>query len=130
MWYQNMVHKFMSEASNVSELRPWSNTTFKTSFDTLYMRLILDSYLYKWYFEFGTSMKKLTILLYLLSCSVGSVAQELWSLPEPDEKNGITSYGLFENNSDLVHGLLEEEGTLLGSSRTKKDYSQFAETFS
>ncbi|KAL6558341.1 Protein Ycf2 [Orobanche minor] len=26
-----------------------------------------DSYLYKWYFELGTSMKKLTILLYLLS---------------------------------------------------------------
>ncbi|URD90447.1 hypothetical protein MUK42_26828 [Musa troglodytarum] len=31
-----------------------------------------DSYLYKWYFELGTSMKKLTILLYLLSCSAGS----------------------------------------------------------
>ncbi|KAJ7941858.1 Protein Ycf2 [Quillaja saponaria] len=52
-----------------------------------------DSYLYKWYFELGTSMKKLTILLYLLSCSAGSVAQDLWSLPGPDEKNGITSYG-------------------------------------
>ncbi|KAJ7941074.1 Protein Ycf2, partial [Quillaja saponaria] len=43
-----------------------------------------DSYLYKWYFELGTSMKKLTILLYLLSCSAGSVAQDLWSLPGPD----------------------------------------------
>jgi hypothetical protein len=32
-----------------------------------------DSYLYKWYFELGTSMKKLTILLYLLSCSAGSI---------------------------------------------------------
>ena len=32
-----------------------------------------DSYLYKWYFELGTSMKKLTILLYLLNCFVGSV---------------------------------------------------------
>ncbi|GFP93815.1 protein ycf2 [Phtheirospermum japonicum] len=53
-----------------------------------------DSYMYKWYFELGTSMKKLTILLYLLSCSAGSVAQDLWSLPGPDEKNGITSYGL------------------------------------
>ncbi|CAJ1939531.1 unnamed protein product, partial [Sphenostylis stenocarpa] len=57
-------------------------------------------------------MKKLTILLYLLSCSAGSVAQDLWSLPGPDEKNGITSYGLVENNSDLVHGLLEVEGAL------------------
>nr|YP_010422585.1 hypothetical chloroplast RF2 [Uncaria hirsuta]YP_010422602.1 hypothetical chloroplast RF2 [Uncaria hirsuta]YP_010422754.1 hypothetical protein RF2 [Uncaria macrophylla]YP_010422772.1 hypothetical protein RF2 [Uncaria macrophylla]UFI07250.1 hypothetical protein RF2 [Uncaria macrophylla]UFI07265.1 hypothetical protein RF2 [Uncaria macrophylla]UFI57822.1 hypothetical chloroplast RF2 [Uncaria hirsuta]UFI57889.1 hypothetical chloroplast RF2 [Uncaria hirsuta]UIE35421.1 hypothetical protein RF2 len=84
-----------------------------------------DSYLYKWYFELGTSMKKLTILLYLLSCSAGSVAQDLWSLPGPDEKNGITSYGLVENDSDLVHGLLEVEGALVGSSRTEKDCSQF-----
>ncbi|KAL3629783.1 Protein Ycf2 [Castilleja foliolosa] len=45
-----------------------------------------ESYLYKWYFELGTSMKKLTILLYLLSCSAGSVAQDLWSLSGPDEK--------------------------------------------
>nr|YP_009529174.1 hypothetical protein RF2 [Pholisma arenarium]YP_009529180.1 hypothetical protein RF2 [Pholisma arenarium]AXX75974.1 hypothetical protein RF2 [Pholisma arenarium]AXX75981.1 hypothetical protein RF2 [Pholisma arenarium] len=84
-----------------------------------------DSYLYKWYFELGTSMKKLTILLYLLSCSAGSVAQDLWSLPGPDEKNGITSFGLVENDSDLVHGLLEVEGALVGSSRTEKDCSQF-----
>nr|YP_010630836.1 hypothetical protein RF2 [Pachystachys lutea]YP_010630855.1 hypothetical protein RF2 [Pachystachys lutea]WBN97900.1 hypothetical protein RF2 [Pachystachys lutea]WBN97901.1 hypothetical protein RF2 [Pachystachys lutea] len=84
-----------------------------------------DSYLYKWYFELGTSMKKLTILLYLLSCSAGSVAQDLWSLPGPDEKNGITSYGLVENDSDLVHGLLEVEGALARSSRTEKDCSPF-----
>nr|YP_009419534.1 Ycf2 [Sladenia celastrifolia]YP_009419553.1 Ycf2 [Sladenia celastrifolia]ASM46139.1 Ycf2 [Sladenia celastrifolia]ASM46140.1 Ycf2 [Sladenia celastrifolia] len=84
-----------------------------------------DSYLYKWYFELGTSMKKLTILLYLLSCSAGSVAQDLWSLPGPDEKNGITSYGLVENDSDLVHGLLEVESALVGFSRTEKDCSQF-----
>nr|UDY68468.1 Ycf2 protein [Solanum muricatum]UDY68487.1 Ycf2 protein [Solanum muricatum] len=81
-----------------------------------------DSYLYKWYFELGTSMKRLTILLYLLSCSAGSV---VWSLSVPDEKNGITSYGLVENDSDLVHGLLEVEGALVGSSRTEKDCSQF-----
>nr|QJQ78861.1 Ycf2 [Glycyrrhiza triphylla] len=84
-----------------------------------------DSYLYKWYFELGTSMKKLTILLYLLSCSAGSVAQDLWSPPGPYEKNGITSYGLVENDSDLVHGLLEVESALVGSSRTEKDCSQF-----
>nr|YP_010042447.1 Ycf2 [Sphaerophysa salsula]QPB69677.1 Ycf2 [Sphaerophysa salsula] len=84
-----------------------------------------DSYLYKWYFELGTSMKKLTILLYLLSCSAGSVAQDLWSLPESKEKNGITSYRLVENDSDLLHGILEIEGALVGSSRTEKDCSQF-----
>lgn len=39
-----------------------------------------DSDLYKWYFELGTSMKRLTILLSLLSCSAGSVAQDLWSI--------------------------------------------------
>nr|QWL15908.1 hypothetical chloroplast RF21 [Plantago coronopus]QWL15930.1 hypothetical chloroplast RF21 [Plantago coronopus] len=81
-----------------------------------------DSYLYKWYSQLGTSMKKLTLLLYLLSCSAGSVAQDLWSLPEPDEKNGITSYGLIENESDLVHGLLAIEGYL---SRIEKDCSPF-----
>ncbi|KAH0851501.1 hypothetical protein HID58_094700, partial [Brassica napus] len=84
-----------------------------------------DSYLYKWYFELGTSMKKFTILLYLLSCSAGSVAQDLWSLPGPDEKNRITSYGFIENDSDLFHGLLEVQGALVGSSRTEKDCSQF-----
>nr|WGM76068.1 hypothetical protein RF2 [Chambeyronia macrocarpa] len=83
------------------------------------------SYLYKWYFELGTSMKKLTILLYLLSCSAGSVAQDLWSSPGPDEKNWITSYGFVENDSDLVHGLLEVESALVGSLRTEKDCSQF-----
>nr|QKI32468.1 hypothetical protein RF2 [Circaeaster agrestis]QKI32469.1 hypothetical protein RF2 [Circaeaster agrestis]QKI32553.1 hypothetical protein RF2 [Circaeaster agrestis]QKI32554.1 hypothetical protein RF2 [Circaeaster agrestis]QKI32638.1 hypothetical protein RF2 [Circaeaster agrestis] len=84
-----------------------------------------DSYLYKWYFELGTSMKKLTILLYLLSCSAGSVAQDLWSLPGPDEKNWITSYGFVENDSDLVHALLEVEGVLVGFSRTEKDCNEF-----
>nr|YP_009657014.1 hypothetical chloroplast RF2 [Medicago orbicularis]QCO73911.1 hypothetical chloroplast RF2 [Medicago orbicularis] len=78
-----------------------------------------DSDLYKWYLELGTSMKKLTILLYLLSCSAGSVAQNLWSLTGPNEKNdGITSYRLLYNDYDLVHGLLEVEGALLGSSQT------------
>ena len=72
-------------------------------------------------------MKKLTILLYLLSCSAGLVAQDLWSSPGPGsgEKNRITSYGFVENASDLVRGLLEVEGALVGSSRTEKDCSQF-----
>nr|QXO02788.1 Ycf2 [Cheirostylis moniliformis]QXO02805.1 Ycf2 [Cheirostylis moniliformis] len=91
--------------------------------------------LYKWYFELGTSMKKFTILLYLLSCSAGSVAQDFWSSSRPNEKNWIASYGFVENDSDLVHGLLlllllevvEVEGALVlaGSSRTEKDCSQF-----
>jgi len=84
-----------------------------------------DSSLYKWYFEFGTSMTKLTIFLYLLSCSAGSVAQDLWSLSESDEKNGITSYRLVENDSHLVHDLLKVEGALVGSLRTEKNGSHF-----
>ncbi|PHT34482.1 hypothetical protein CQW23_26282 [Capsicum baccatum] len=84
-----------------------------------------DSYLYKWYFELGTLMKRSTILLYLLSCLAGLVVQDLWSLSGPDEKNGITSCGLVEHDFDLVHGLLEVEGALVGSSWTEKDCSQF-----
>jgi len=34
----------------------------------------------KWYFELGMNMKQLTILLYLLSCSTGSVVQDLFGL--------------------------------------------------
>nr|AWI71011.1 Ycf2 [Thevetia peruviana] len=80
-----------------------------------------NSYVYKWYFELGTSMKKFTILLYLLSCSAGSVAQGLWSLLGP-KKGTASSERFVEDDSDLVHGLLEVEGAL---SRTEKDCSQF-----
>ena len=52
-----------------------------------------------------------------MSCFAESVTQDLWSLPGLDEKNWITSYGLVENDSDLVHDLLEVEGALVGSSR-------------
>ncbi|RVW43120.1 hypothetical protein CK203_015583 [Vitis vinifera] len=38
----------------------------------------------------------------------------------PDEKNGITSYGLVENDSDLVHTLLEVEGTPVDPRGQKK----------
>ncbi|GAB2269847.1 function [Dionaea muscipula] len=37
----------------------------------------------------------------------------------------ITSFEPVENDSDLVHGLLELEGALVGSSRAEKDCSQF-----
>ena len=55
-------------------------------------------------------------------------SRPLASIRGPDETNGITSYRLVENDSDLVHGLLEVEGALLGlgSSRTEKDYSRFS----
>nr|YP_010287005.1 hypothetical protein RF2 [Limnobium laevigatum]YP_010287022.1 hypothetical protein RF2 [Limnobium laevigatum]UKT61085.1 hypothetical protein RF2 [Limnobium laevigatum]UKT61086.1 hypothetical protein RF2 [Limnobium laevigatum] len=84
-----------------------------------------DFDLYRWYFKLESSMKRLTILLYLLSCSAGSVAQDLWSPLVPNEKRGIAFYGFFENDSDLVHALLEVEGVLLGS---EKDCSQFDNT--
>nr|YP_010850254.1 hypothetical chloroplast RF2 [Lobelia zeylanica]YP_010850278.1 hypothetical chloroplast RF2 [Lobelia zeylanica]WGH11666.1 hypothetical chloroplast RF2 [Lobelia zeylanica]WGH11667.1 hypothetical chloroplast RF2 [Lobelia zeylanica] len=73
-----------------------------------------DSYLYRSYYELGMSMKKLTILLYLLNCSAGSVAQELWSPPEPNENNRIAYGTRVEDDFDLVHGLLEIEGILEG----------------
>nr|YP_009437061.1 hypothetical chloroplast RF2 [Grammatotheca bergiana]YP_009437084.1 hypothetical chloroplast RF2 [Grammatotheca bergiana]ATG27436.1 hypothetical chloroplast RF2 [Grammatotheca bergiana]ATG27461.1 hypothetical chloroplast RF2 [Grammatotheca bergiana] len=76
-----------------------------------------DSYLYRSYYELGMSMKKLTILLYLLNCSAGSVAQELWSPPEPNENNRIAYGRLVEDDFELVHGLLEIEGILEGFSR-------------
>lgn len=58
-----------------------------------------------------------------MSCSAGSVAHELWSLP--DENNKITSSELLENDSDLVHGLLEVESALVGSLQPEKDCSEF-----
>nr|YP_010411758.1 hypothetical chloroplast RF21 [Lophophora diffusa]URP30852.1 hypothetical chloroplast RF21 [Lophophora diffusa] len=83
----------------------------------------VDSHLYKWYFELGTSMKKLTILLYLLSCSAGSVARDLWSPRGPDEEKGIPSFELLSHDSALVHGLLEIEDALAGlvSLRTEEE---------
>ncbi|CAN1364719.1 Protein Ycf2, partial [Linum perenne] len=61
-----------------------------------------EPYLYQCYCELGMSSQKLTILLYILSCSAGPVAQDLWSLPGSDEESGIARYKLVENDSDLV----------------------------
>ena len=47
-------------------------------------------------------MKRLTILLYLLSCSAVLIAHNLWSLLEPDDKNEIAPWELVENDSNLV----------------------------
>nr|YP_009435887.1 hypothetical chloroplast RF2 [Monopsis flava]YP_009435910.1 hypothetical chloroplast RF2 [Monopsis flava]ATG25976.1 hypothetical chloroplast RF2 [Monopsis flava]ATG26001.1 hypothetical chloroplast RF2 [Monopsis flava] len=92
----------------------------------------VDSYVYSSYYELGMSMKKLTILLYLLKCSAGAVAQELWAPPEPNENNRIAYGRLVEDDFDLLHGLLEIEGILEGFSRTdlegvsrtEQDFSQ------
>jgi len=80
----------------------------------------------KRYFELGTSMKRLTRLLSLLSFSGGPAAQDLWSSPGTDEKKWIASYVLAQNDSSLsiVHGLLEVEGALVQSLPTEKDCSQ------
>nr|YP_009435799.1 hypothetical chloroplast RF2 [Monopsis alba]YP_009435822.1 hypothetical chloroplast RF2 [Monopsis alba]ATG25800.1 hypothetical chloroplast RF2 [Monopsis alba]ATG25825.1 hypothetical chloroplast RF2 [Monopsis alba] len=83
-----------------------------------------DSYVYRSYYELGMSTKKLTILLYLLKCSAGSVAQELWAPPEQNENNRIAYGRLVEDDFDLLHGLLEIEGILEGFSPTEKDCSQ------
>ena len=42
-----------------------------------------------------------------------------------DEKNGITSYKLVENDFDIVHNLLEEIRWFDGCSWIEKDCSQF-----
>ncbi|KAH6821616.1 Ycf2 [Perilla frutescens var. hirtella] len=60
-----------------------------------------------------------TSLSFELFCRIGR-SRSLVSLPGPDVKNGITSYGLVENDSDLVHGLLEVEGPQVESSWTEK----------
>ena len=70
-------------------------------------------------------MKKLTILLYLLSCSTRSVAQDLWYLPKPDKKNEITFSNVAKNDFHLVYDLLEVEGALMTSSQIEKDCSRF-----
>ena len=77
----------------------------------------------KRYFELGTSMKRLTRLLSLLSFSGGPAAQDLWSSPGTDEKKWIASYVLAQNDSSLsiVHGLLEVEGALVQSLPIEKD---------
>nr|YP_009433354.1 hypothetical chloroplast RF21 [Zostera marina]YP_009433371.1 hypothetical chloroplast RF21 [Zostera marina]ATD85264.1 hypothetical chloroplast RF21 [Zostera marina]ATD85281.1 hypothetical chloroplast RF21 [Zostera marina] len=84
-----------------------------------------DSYLYKWYFELGTSMKKLTILLFFLVVPPDRPLK-IFGLHSYPVKKNILFYGFLENDFDLVYGLLEVEGALVGSSRTEKDCSQFA----
>nr|QII91330.1 Ycf2 protein [Gastrodia elata] len=66
-----------------------------------------NSSLYKWYFEFGTSIKRLTILFYIFSCSAGLVAKDIWSLHK--EGNKILSYEFVDNEFYIVKGILQLE---------------------
>nr|YP_010290906.1 hypothetical protein RF2 [Gahnia tristis]YP_010290929.1 hypothetical protein RF2 [Gahnia tristis]ULQ66064.1 hypothetical protein RF2 [Gahnia tristis]ULQ66087.1 hypothetical protein RF2 [Gahnia tristis] len=92
--------------------------------DPIAKNRIWNSYSYKWYVELETNLKKITILLYLLSCSAGLVTQDLWSSPGPDAKNWITSSEFVENDSHLVQSLLELEDFLVGSSWIEKNCSE------
>nr|UXF57925.1 hypothetical chloroplast RF21 [Gastrodia bawanglingensis] len=65
-------------------------------------------YLYKWYLEFGTSIKKLTILFYIFSCSAGLIAKDLCSLYE-EVGNKIILYEFIDNEFYIVKGLLQLE---------------------
>ncbi|KAG6472427.1 hypothetical protein ZIOFF_069889 [Zingiber officinale] len=55
---------------------------------------------------------------FLLHIEKGRGASDNDASPQP---TSTISYRFAENDSDLVHGLLELEGALLGSSRTEKD---------
>ncbi|KAL6584139.1 hypothetical protein OROMI_003428 [Orobanche minor] len=66
-----------------------------------HVRSIQDHGLLSYQIGRAVAQNKLTILLYLLSCSAGSVAQDLWFLPRPDEKSGSCYFRLLENDSDL-----------------------------
>lgn len=92
--------------------------------DPIAKNRIWNSYSYKWYVELETNLNKITILLYLLSCSAGLVTQDLWSSPGPDAKNWITSSEFVENDSHLVQSLLELEDFLVGSSWIEKNCSE------
>nr|YP_009433845.1 ycf2 protein [Hypolytrum nemorum]YP_009433868.1 ycf2 protein [Hypolytrum nemorum]QIB72598.1 ycf2 protein [Cyperus glomeratus]QIB72691.1 ycf2 protein [Cyperus difformis]QIT06783.1 Ycf2 protein [Cyperus fuscus]ANP26059.1 ycf2 protein [Hypolytrum nemorum]ANP26082.1 ycf2 protein [Hypolytrum nemorum] len=92
--------------------------------DPIAKNRIWNSYSYKWYVELETNLKKITILLYLLSCSAGLVTQDLWSSPGPDAKNWITSSEFVEDDSHLVQSLLELEDFLVGSLWIEKNCSE------
>nr|YP_010689816.1 hypothetical chloroplast RF2 [Ceratostigma ulicinum]YP_010689834.1 hypothetical chloroplast RF2 [Ceratostigma ulicinum]WBR75441.1 hypothetical chloroplast RF2 [Ceratostigma ulicinum]WBR75459.1 hypothetical chloroplast RF2 [Ceratostigma ulicinum]WBR75525.1 hypothetical chloroplast RF2 [Ceratostigma ulicinum]WBR75543.1 hypothetical chloroplast RF2 [Ceratostigma ulicinum] len=74
-----------------------------------------QGYLCKWFFELGTDMKKITLFIYLLSCSAGLVAQDLWSLSGPDGKIWPLSYGFIRDDSILVDALVQAAAALEGS---------------
>nr|YP_010689899.1 hypothetical chloroplast RF2 [Ceratostigma plumbaginoides]YP_010689917.1 hypothetical chloroplast RF2 [Ceratostigma plumbaginoides]WBR75608.1 hypothetical chloroplast RF2 [Ceratostigma plumbaginoides]WBR75626.1 hypothetical chloroplast RF2 [Ceratostigma plumbaginoides]WBR75690.1 hypothetical chloroplast RF2 [Ceratostigma plumbaginoides]WBR75708.1 hypothetical chloroplast RF2 [Ceratostigma plumbaginoides] len=73
-----------------------------------------QGYLCKWFFELGTDMKIITIFIYLLSCSAGLVAQDLWSLSGPDGKNWPLSYGFIRDDSTLIEALIQAAAALEG----------------
>nr|YP_010471563.1 hypothetical chloroplast RF21 [Gastrodia javanica]UVG40902.1 hypothetical chloroplast RF21 [Gastrodia javanica] len=67
----------------------------------------LKYFLHEWYFELGKNIKRLTILIYIFICSAGSVAQDLFYLQK--DENRILYYEFFDNEFDIVKGLLQLE---------------------
>nr|UDZ61555.1 hypothetical protein RF2 [Sagittaria guayanensis] len=95
---------------------------------SIYMKILIcpqtDPYWSSWYFELGRNTKRFTVLLYILSCSAGSVAQDLWYPLGLEERKG-SAYNLHINqDSAIAHELLELESTLMGFLGTEKDCSQ------
>nr|YP_010471582.1 hypothetical protein RF2 [Gastrodia peichatieniana]UVG40940.1 hypothetical protein RF2 [Gastrodia peichatieniana] len=67
-------------------------------------------FMYKWYLEFGTSIKKLTILFYIFNCFAGLVAKDIFYLYEDEGDNKIILYEFIDNEFYIVKVLLQLEG--------------------
>nr|UDZ61550.1 hypothetical protein RF2 [Limnophyton obtusifolium]UDZ61551.1 hypothetical protein RF2 [Limnophyton obtusifolium] len=95
---------------------------------SIYIKMIIcpqtDPYWSSWYFELGRNTKRFTVLLYILSCSAGSVAQDLWYPLGLEERKRSAYYLHINQDSAIAHELLQLEGTLVGFPRTEKDCSQ------
>lgn len=70
-------------------------------------------------------MKKLRIVVYVLSCCGGWVGEEVWCVGGGDEKKGMSCCGVVENDCDVVDGVLEVEGGVVGWWGREKDWSGF-----
>nr|QBC71787.1 hypothetical protein RF2 [Drosera indica]QBC71788.1 hypothetical protein RF2 [Drosera indica] len=79
----------------------------------------LYSYVYKWFFELGMSIKRVTIFIYLLSCSAGLVAQNLRF--GPDDKRALYSFEAFDTDSELVRSLLALDCAVVVPPRSQFD---------
>nr|YP_009241960.1 hypothetical chloroplast RF21 [Sagittaria lichuanensis]AMQ13535.1 hypothetical chloroplast RF21 [Sagittaria lichuanensis] len=95
---------------------------------SIYIKMLIcpqtDPYWSSWYFELGRNTKRFTVLLYILSCSAGSVAQDLWYPLGLEERKRSAYYLHINQDSAIAHELLQLEGTLVGFPRTEKDCSQ------
>nr|UDZ61554.1 hypothetical protein RF2 [Sagittaria trifolia] len=95
---------------------------------SIYIKMLIcpqtDPYWSSWYFELGRNTKRFTVLLYILSCSAGSVAQDLWYPLGLEERKRSAYYLHINQDSAIAHELLQLEGTLVGFPLTEKDCSQ------